>query len=92
MLKADDVAKYFLSKDKDRVIFNNNIVEKNNRKSYEGNIRLNKYLFLSQVVYMAKYGKRLFKDNFVANFTILLILFSNTPQIGFTQLRQDFIL
>ena len=64
MVKADDVAKYFLSKDKDRVLFNNNIVEKNNRKSYEGNIRLNKYLFLSQVVYMAKYGKKLFNDNF----------------------------
>lgn len=66
MLKADDIAKYFLSKDKNRVLFNNNIVEKNKRKSYEGNIRLNKYLFLSQVVYMAKYGKKLFNDDFVA--------------------------
>lgn len=66
MLKANDVAKYFLSKDKNRILFNNNIVEKNNRKSYEGNIRLNKYLFLSQVVYMAKYGQKLFMDDFVA--------------------------
>lgn len=66
MLKADDIAKYFLSKDKNRVLFNNNIVENNNRKSYEGNIRLNKYLFLAQVVYMAKYGKKLFNDDFVA--------------------------
>lgn len=66
MLKAADIAKYFLSKDKNRVLFNNNIVENNNRKSYEGNIRLNKYLFLSQVVYMAKYGKKLFNDDFVA--------------------------
>ena len=66
MLKANDVAKYFLSKDKNRTLFNNNIVEKNNRKSYEGNIRLNKYLFLSQVVYMAKYGQKLFMDDFVA--------------------------
>ena len=66
MLKADDIAKYFLSKDKNRVLFNNNIVEKNKRKSYEGNIRLNKYLFLSQVVYMAKNGKKLFNDDFVA--------------------------
>lgn len=47
MLKAADIAKYFLSKDKNRVLFNNNIVENNNRKSYEGNIRLNKYLFLA---------------------------------------------
>lgn len=66
MLKAADIAKYFLSKDKNRVLFNNNIVENNNRKSYEGNIRLNKYLFLAQVVYMAKYGKKLFNDDFVA--------------------------
>ena len=66
MLKAADIAKYFLSKDKNRVLFNNNIVENNNRKSYEGNIRLNKYLFLAQVVYMAKYGKKIFNDDFVA--------------------------
>ena len=83
MLKADDIAKYFLSKDKNRVLFNNNIVENNNRKSYEGNIRLNKYLFLAQVVYMAKYGKKLFNDDFVAydNGPVIKDIVNNYPII-----------
>lgn len=66
MLNAEIVAKYYLSKDPDRVLFNNNVVIKNNRKFYEGNARLNKYLFLSQVVYLAKYETKLISDNFVA--------------------------
>lgn len=66
MISADVIAKYFLSKDPDRVLFNKKIVEKNNRKFYEGNARLNKYLFLSQVVYLAKYEKKLISDDFVA--------------------------
>ncbi len=66
MLNAETVAKYYLSKDADRVLFNNNVVVKNNRKFYEGNVRLNKYLFLSQVVYLAKYETKLISDNFVA--------------------------
>lgn len=65
-MKAIDVAKYYLSKDINRELFNNNIIVKNDRKSYEGNVRLNKYLFLTQVVYIAKYGKELFDDDFVA--------------------------
>lgn len=66
MISADVIAKYYLSKDPDRVLFNNNVVIKNNRKFYEGNARLNKYLFLSQVVYLAKYEKKLISDDFVA--------------------------
>lgn len=66
MLKASVVAKYFLSKDPKRLLFNNNVVKINNTKSYEGNIRLNKYLFLTQVVYLAKYSKKLIYDDFVA--------------------------
>ena len=83
MLKADDIAKYFLSKDKNRVLFNNNIVENSNRKSYEGNIRLNKYLLLAQVVYMAKYGKKLFNDDFVAydNGPVIKDIVNNYPII-----------
>ena len=45
MMNAEIIAKYYLSKDPDRVLFNNNVVVKNNRKFYEGNARLNKYLF-----------------------------------------------
>ena len=66
MLKAKVVAEYFLSKDPTRKLFNENIINYNGRTSYEGNIRLNKYLFLSQVVYLAKYDKKLISDDFVA--------------------------
>ncbi len=66
MIDALTIAKYFLSKDPAKKLFNNNVVLYNNRKFYEGNARLNKYLFLAQVVYLAKYGKKLFNDDFVA--------------------------
>ena len=54
MMSAEVIAKYYLSKDPKRILFNNNVVIQNGRKFYEGNARLNKYLFLSQVVYLAK--------------------------------------
>lgn len=66
MISANIIAKYYLSKDPDRILFNNNVVIRNGRKFYEGNARLNKYLFLSQVVYLAKYEKRLISDDFIA--------------------------
>jgi uncharacterized phage-associated protein len=66
MLTAKEVAEYFLSKDPERKIFNSNIVFYNGRKSYEGNIKLNKYLFLAQVVHLAKYECKLFNDSFLA--------------------------
>ena len=56
-MNAKDVAQYFISKDEDRLLFNTKDVELNGRKFYEGNARLNKYLFLAQVVYLAKYDK-----------------------------------
>lgn len=65
-MKAISIAKYYLSKDSDKVLFNNKVVKLNGRKFYEGNARLNKYLFLSQVVYLAKYGICLFEDKFSA--------------------------
>lgn len=65
-MKAIEVAKYYLSKDINGQLFNNNLVIKNERKFYEGNARLNKYLFLTQVVYLARYEKKLFDDDFVA--------------------------
>lgn len=66
MVSADLIAKYYLSKDKNGILFNNNVIIKNDRKFYEGNVRLNKYLFLTQVIYYAKYEKKLINDNFVA--------------------------
>lgn len=59
MISAEIIAKYYLSKNPDRILFNNKVVEKNNRKFYEGNARLNKYLFLLQVVFLAKYEKKI---------------------------------
>ena len=65
-MDAETIAKYYLSKDPERILFNNHVVVKNHRKFYEGNARLNKYLFLTQVIYLAKYEKKLIKDDFVA--------------------------
>ena len=66
MITAKNVAEYFLSKDPERKLFNKNVVLYNDRKFYEGNARLNKYLFLAQVVYMAKFDSKLFSDDFCA--------------------------
>ena len=66
MITAKDVAKYFLSKDYNKKLFNTKLVEYNHRKAYEGNIRLNKYLYFAQTVYLAKYDKLLFNDDFIA--------------------------
>ena len=84
MMDAETIAKYYLSKDPDRILFNNNVVVKNNRKFYEGNARLNKYLFLSQVVYLAKYERKLISDNFVAydNGPVIKDIITNYPIIS----------
>lgn len=66
MLTAKEVAEYFLSKDPERRLFNHNVVIYNGRKFYEGNARINKYLFLAQVVHLAKYNSKLFSDEFAA--------------------------
>ena len=66
MITAKNVAEYFLSKDTDRKLFNKKVVIYNGRQFYEGNVRLNKYLFLAQVVYMAKFTSKLFNDEFRA--------------------------
>ncbi len=66
MLSSYDVAKYFLSKDPDRTMFNKILVQKNNRTFYEGNARLNKYLHIAQNLYIAKTGEKLFRENLYA--------------------------
>ncbi len=66
MFSAVQIAEYFLSKDTDRTIFNKNLISKNNRKFYEGNARLNKYLHLTQNIYIAKTGEKLFEDDLYA--------------------------
>ena len=66
MLSALQVAKYFLSLDESGTLFNKNIIEKNGRKFYEGNARLNKYLHLAQNIYIAKTGNPLMDADFYA--------------------------
>lgn len=66
MAKAIDVANYFLFKDSDHTLFNTDLKNKNGRTFYEGNARLNKYLHLSQNVYIAKTGSKLFDDTMLA--------------------------
>lgn len=83
MVTAKEVAKYFLLKDSDKKLFNTNLVVFNDRKAYEGNIRLNKYLYFAQTVYLAKYGKLLFEDNFVAydNGPVIKEIVENYPSM-----------
>ena len=83
MVNAEMVAKYFLSKNPDIVLVNDNVIVKNNRKFYEGNVRLNKYLFLSQVVYLARYEQKLISDNFVAyeNGPVIKEIISEYPRM-----------
>ena len=66
MVDVKEVAKYFLSKDKGHRIFNKKVIKLNGHDCYEGNVKLNKYLYFAQTVYLAKYGKKLFKDDIVA--------------------------
>ena len=66
MLTAKQIAEYSLSKDSERKLFNYNVVSYNGRKFYEGNARINIYLFLAQVVHLARFNLKLFSDDFVA--------------------------
>lgn len=66
MLAAKEIAKYFLSKDTEKKLFNTNVIILNGRNCYEGNVRLNKYLYFAQTVYLARYGKLLFQENILA--------------------------
>lgn len=94
MITAKEVAKYFLSKDNDKKMFNTNLVEYNNRKAYEGNIRLNKYLYFAQTVYLAKYGKLLFEDEFVAydNGPVIKEIVENYPSMQANVSKEKIIL
>ena len=64
--KALDIAKWFLSKDVDKTLFNKELTSKNGRTFYEGNARLNKFLHLAQNIHIAKYGEPLFNERFYA--------------------------
>lgn len=66
MLRGIDVARYFLSLDNEHKLFNRDLRHQNGRTFYEGNARLNKYLHLTQNIYIAKYGKPMMDSVFYA--------------------------
>ena len=66
MLKAIQIAEFFLSLDDSKELFNKNLIERNGRTFYEGNARLNKYLHLAQNIFIAKTGAPLIEDSFYA--------------------------
>lgn len=94
MITAKEVAKYFLAKDENKKLFNTNLVSYNNRRAYEGNIRLNKYLYFAQTVYLAKYGKVLFDDDFVAydNGPVVKEIVENYPSMQANVKKEQIIL
>lgn len=66
MLRGIDVARYFLSLDKEHKLFGRALRNQNGRNFYEGNARLNKYLHLAQNIYIAKYGTPMMDSVFYA--------------------------
>lgn len=66
MERAKNIAKYLLYLDKNEEVFLNKIINSNNRNCYEGNVRLNKYLHIMQIVYIAMTGNKLFDDDISA--------------------------
>ena len=66
MFHAQDIANYFLRKDKDGRMFNKKLVHRNSRDFYEGNARLNKYLHLAQNLFLAQTGDLLFEEDLYA--------------------------
>ena len=65
-MKAETIAKYFLNKDTDNSLFNDELISKNGIDFYNGNARINKYLHIAQNTYIAQYGKLLFDDDLYA--------------------------
>ena len=66
MEKVENIAKYILSLDKNDDIFINKLITLQGRECYEGNVRLNKYLHIMQMVYFAMTDKKLFSEDMYA--------------------------
>lgn len=62
MLRAIDVAKFFISLDKNHELFDKSTIELNGKTICCGNLRLNKYLHMAQNLYIAKTGELLIDD------------------------------
>lgn len=66
MEKVENIAKYILSLDKNNDIFINKLIHLHGRDCYEGNVRLNKYLHIMQMVYFAMTDNKLFNEDMYA--------------------------
>ena len=64
---AKEIARYFFCLDKDETLFpKDKMITVNGLTMYEGNVRVNKFLHLSQNVHIAKYGQKLFFNDLFA--------------------------
>lgn len=103
MLKAIDIACFFLDLDVDKSVFTKNLVEKNDRKFWDGNAKLNKFLHLAQNIYIAKTGQKLIADDFYAydngavvpsvqeNYSSLLKFHANRDISSITDEQKEFL-
>ena len=93
MEKVENIAKYLLSLDKTNEIFNNNLITLNGRECYEGNVRLNKYLHIMQMVYFAMTDKKLFDDLMYAfdNGVVVGTVMNNYKYLCSTKNEYEFI-
>lgn len=66
MEKVENIAKYILFLDKSNDIFVNKLLTLHGRNCYEGNVRLNEYLHIMQMVYFAMTGNKLFNEDMYA--------------------------
>ena len=81
MYNAKDIAQYFILAEPEK--YNKRMIERNGSKFYEGNARLNKYIQLSQNLYITKFGIPLVDDMLLAysNGAIVYNVMSNYSQL-----------
>lgn len=66
MEEAENIAKYLLSLDELHEVFTNEVITLKGINCYAGNVRLNKYLHIMQMVYYSINDTLLFSDNMYA--------------------------
>ena len=66
MENVKELAKYILSLDKNDQVFHYDSIVLNGRETLAGKVRLNKYLHIMQMVFIALYDEKLFNENMYA--------------------------
>ena len=62
LLNEYDIVNYFFSLDPNKELFNQKLIVRNGSNFYEGNARLNKYLHIMQMMYIALYDEKLYRS------------------------------